>query len=196
MKAQGLKASLSSCQTLAVFLITKNVLDEVKSLAAKLQKRDQDVYEAYKMVDTVIDRVKAIRSTIDTTHSSWYDEILQLAEKIGATESIPRKTSLQRNRSKTPPQEHYKRVVSIPLIDSFIRQLEERFKGDENQASVLLCLVPSVMVCSNVQLTNQLDDLLYWQEDLPCSTSLASELRRWQSLWQQGSLSTTTSFWL
>ena len=189
VKAQGLKASLSSFPTLAVFLITKNVLDEVKSLAAKLQKRDQDVYEA--MVDTVIDRVKAIRSTIDTTHSSWYDEILQLAEKIGATESIPRKTSLQRNHSNTPPQEHYKRVVSIPLIDSFIRQLE-RFKGDENQASVLLCLVPSVMVCSNVQLTNQLDDLLYWQEDLPCSTSLASELQRWQSLWQQGSLSTTS----
>ena len=50
------------------------------------------------------------------------------------------------------------------------------------------------MLCSNLQLTNHLDDLgqlLYWQEDLPCSMSLVSELRRWQSLWQQGSLSTS-----
>ena len=62
-------------------LITTNVLDEVKSLAAKLQKRDQDIYEAYRMVDTVIDRVKAIQSTIDTTFCQWYDEILRLAEK-------------------------------------------------------------------------------------------------------------------
>ena len=53
MKAQGLKSSLSSFQTLTVFLITKNVIDEVKSFAAKLQKCDQDIYEAYKMVDTV-----------------------------------------------------------------------------------------------------------------------------------------------
>ena len=66
-------------------------MDEVKSLAAK---QDQDIYEAYRMVDVVIDRVKAIQSTTDTTFSSWYDEILKLAEKIGATESVPRKTSI------------------------------------------------------------------------------------------------------
>ena len=116
VKAQRLKASLSSFQTLAVLLITKNVLDEVKSLAAKLQKWDQDIYEAYRMVDAVIDRVK-VHCTIDTTFSSWYDEILELTEKISATESIPRKTSIQRNHSNTPsasPQEHY--IVAIPLI--------------------------------------------------------------------------------
>ena len=43
-RAQGLKVALSSFQTIAAFIITKNVLDEVKTLAAKLQKRDQDIY--------------------------------------------------------------------------------------------------------------------------------------------------------
>ena len=146
-------------------MITKSVLDEVKSLAARLQKQDQDIYEAYKMVDAVINRVKAIRSVIDTTFSSWYKEILQLAEKIGATETVPRKTSIQRNRSNTPsssPQEHYKRVVAIPLVDCFINQLENRFHGDGRHASVLLCLVPSVMLSSKVQLSDHLDDFLYW----------------------------------
>ena len=37
--AQGLKASF---QTIVVFITTKNILDEVKALASKLQKRDQD----------------------------------------------------------------------------------------------------------------------------------------------------------
>ena len=36
VKAQELKAALISFQTLAVFLITKNILDEVKTLAAEL----------------------------------------------------------------------------------------------------------------------------------------------------------------
>ena len=70
--------------------------------------------------------------------------------------------------------------------DCFINQLEDRFHGDGSHASVLLCLVPSVMLSSKVQVSDHLDDFLYWKEDLPCSTSLASELRRWQSLWQQG----------
>ena len=125
------------------------------------------------MVDTVIDRVKAIRSTIDTTFCQWYDEVLKLAEKIGTTENVPRKTSIQRNRSNTPsasPQEHYKRVVTIPLIDSFINQLEDRFHGDESHASVLLCLVPSVMISSRVQLPDHLHDFLYWKDlfNIPC----------------------------
>ena len=72
VKAQGLKAALSSFQTLAVFLITKNVLDEMKSLASTLQKQDQDIYEAFRMVDDVINRVETIQSTVDTTFSSWY----------------------------------------------------------------------------------------------------------------------------
>ena len=57
-KAHGLKASLSSFQTIAVFIITKNVLDMVQVLTTKLQKRDQDVFEAYKMIDEVVECVK------------------------------------------------------------------------------------------------------------------------------------------
>lgn len=77
-------------------MITKNILDEVKSLASKLQKRDQDIIEAYRMVDGVIQNVKTIRATIDTRFRSWYDQILKLADEIGVDESVPRKTSLQK----------------------------------------------------------------------------------------------------
>ena len=43
VRAQGLKAALSAFQTIRTFLITKNILNEAKSLSAKLQKRDQDI---------------------------------------------------------------------------------------------------------------------------------------------------------
>ena len=133
------------------------------------------------MADAVINRVKAIRSSIDGTFGSWYDEIIKLSETVGTSESIPRKTSVQRNRSNTPstsPQEHYKRSVAIPLIDCFINQLESRFHGDGSHAHVLLCLIPSVILNSSEEVSNHIDNLLYWKEDLPCSTSLASELQR------------------
>ena len=57
VKAQGLRAALSSFQTITVFMITKNTLDLVKILAVKFQKSDQDIFEAYRMVDKVIGSV-------------------------------------------------------------------------------------------------------------------------------------------
>lgn len=62
LKAQGLKASLSSFQTIATFIITKNVLDEVKSIASKLQKREQDIYDAYSMISDVIESIDTTRT--------------------------------------------------------------------------------------------------------------------------------------
>lgn len=97
-------------------------------------------------VHKIIGGVKSLRSTIDTTFCYWYQEIFELAETIGVTESVPRKTSLMRNCCNTlngSPQEHYKRAVAI---HSLINQLEERFSGKEITGHVLLCLIPSVFL--------------------------------------------------
>ena len=69
-KAQGLKASLLSFQTVVVFITTKNILDEVKALASKLQKQDQDIFEAYTMVDEVIGNIKSARKILTLTFKS------------------------------------------------------------------------------------------------------------------------------
>ena len=41
VRAEGLKASLQSFQTIATFIITKNILEEVRPLASKFQKRER-----------------------------------------------------------------------------------------------------------------------------------------------------------
>ena len=50
VEAQGLKAAPSSFHTIAVFTLTKSILDIVRDLATKLQKRDEDRFEAYSML--------------------------------------------------------------------------------------------------------------------------------------------------
>lgn len=183
VKAQGFKSSLSSFQTITTFVVTKTILDEVKPIAAKFQKRDRDVMEAYGMVDKVLDSVKKIRSSIYTCFSLWYQEVLQLAEKIGVSEIIPRKTSMQGNRSNVPsesPPEHYKRAIAIPLLDSLINQLEDRYNVEGRHAHSLLCLVPTILLSSG---DIETEGLHFWQRDLPFPNSLVSEARRWKALW-------------
>ena len=155
-KAQGLKASFLSFQTVVVFITTKNILDEVKALASKLQKRDQDIFEAYMMVDEVIGNIKSASKNIDSDFQIWYKEILDLTEKLGIVEAIPRKTSIQSNRSNTPsssPIDHYKKSVAIPLLDSLIIQMQDRFSDEGRHARHLLYLVPSIIGNDTLELS-------------------------------------------
>ena len=64
-------------------------------LSVKLQKRDQDVLEAYAIVDEVMKTLESTRKTIDTGFAAWYDEIVKLENEVGATESVPQITTLQ-----------------------------------------------------------------------------------------------------
>ena len=140
----------------------------VKSIAAKLQKREQDVYDAYKMVSSVIENIPTTRENISTIFSSWYSEVLTLAEKVGVIESVPRKTSLQRSRTNVPSdtsKEHYQRAITIQLLDSFLSQMKERFSEVHCHALKLLFLIPSIICLSSnsgVEKTDEaMESLLY-----------------------------------
>ena len=186
VKAQGLKAALTSFETIATFVITKTVLDEVKSLSVKLQKRDQDIYEALSMVSSITTRIHTIRQAIDTTFPSWYSEIMKLANDVGAAETVPRKTRIQQHRNNTPstsPEEHYKRTIAIPLLDTLILQLNDRFTTENNKhLRSLLSLIPSVFLANNDQELKS-KDFDYWINDLPFPHSLSGELARWKLMW-------------
>ena len=118
-------------------------------MKSKLQKRDQDIFEAYMMVDEVIGNIKSGRKNIDGDFQVWYKQILDLAEKLGIGEAIPRKTNIQRNRSDIPsssPIDHYKKSGAIPLLDSLIIQMQDRFSDEDRHARHSLYLVPSIIV--------------------------------------------------
>ena len=135
------------------------------------------------MVESVIKNLGDIRSSLDSIFPSWYSQIVRLAEDIGVSESVPRKTSLQRYRSNTPsssPQEHYKRVVAIPLVHSLISQLKDRFTGDSNNHTrALLSLIPSVFL--ELQEHHIRREFFHV---LPTPRSLYGELERWMRLWR------------
>ena len=170
-----------------VFITTTNILDELKALASKLQKQDQDIFEAYTMVDEVIGNIKSARKNIDIDFQVWYKEMLDLSEKLGIVEAIPRKTSIQRNRSNIPsssPIDHYKKSVAIPLLDSLIIQMQDRFSDEDRHARHLLYLVPSIIVNNTQELSEAAKGMLFWENDLAFPKSLGNELRRWQTMWQ------------
>ena len=81
-KAQGGKAALTSFQTIAVFLITKPLLQSFKIMTRiiheaymmvhKVIDQIKTLHEAYMMVHKVIDQIKTLRRTIDSTFGFLY----------------------------------------------------------------------------------------------------------------------------
>ena len=90
IKAQGL---LQVSQNILTFLIAKNVLEKVKPIAVKLQKRDIDVMEAYSMIDYSVSDIKDLRNNVEEEFNIWFQDGVRIAEEIGVDITVPRLTS-------------------------------------------------------------------------------------------------------
>ena len=51
IKARGILLNLESSETIIAFNVAKNLLENIRPIASKLQKRDLDIYHAYNMID-------------------------------------------------------------------------------------------------------------------------------------------------
>lgn len=60
-KAVGLKTSLTDFRSIISLVVLKKGVDPVKGLSSKLQKRKSHIYQAYGMIDSVIEDVRKIR---------------------------------------------------------------------------------------------------------------------------------------
>ena len=83
-KAQGLLANLKTFGFIFTFFIIKNNRGTLKPIAAKLQKKDQDVFQAYSMIDDTIKAVARVRSNREEECHEWFEDASRLADKIDA----------------------------------------------------------------------------------------------------------------
>ena len=74
---------------------------------------------------------------MDEYHKKWYNDALNLAEKVDITESdikIPRICSTQTYRSNQlvgTNKNYAKGILTIPFLDNILTDLQDRFPGNE-----------------------------------------------------------------
>ena len=76
--SQGLLTTLMSFLFPVTFACVKAILETVRPLATKLQKRDLDVYEARNLITDRVDRMKEIRVDIGHEFEAWYIDSKEL----------------------------------------------------------------------------------------------------------------------
>jgi hypothetical protein len=141
--------AIDSFDFLANLFITYKVLELTLLVTQLLQSKKNDIADGIHLIESLINSVNSIRSNVDSYHNSWYDEISQLANKLNIVETKPRTNKRQIFRDNHPSdsvKDFYKVSLTIPLLDSLVRDLQTRFSENSLVSYTGLHLIPSNVV--------------------------------------------------
>ena len=114
--------------------------------------------------------VSSVRQKVEENHAKWFQKACQIAEKLDITVQKPRTCQVQRNRANNPAdtvEDHYRRNLTIPLVDHLINELETQFgSGDQETAVQCLLAVPSMLLASKETWRTSFDRFSTFHEDL------------------------------
>ena len=188
-KAQGLYSSCSSFAHIVSFISTMNGMEPLRPLVKKLQGRNQDIFQAYHMIDSVIEDLSMKRVNIEREFTDWYEQAVKMAQSVGVQPNKPRTircwSRFRDNVESNDIEEYFRRSVAVPFLDSITSQLRSRL-ADRNQVE-LFNLLPSVKLSKEFDVLKAVQILkskfsLDMEDD---GLHFKSELLRWKRHWEK-----------
>ena len=188
--ASGLVGSINNFQFIIVLITTLRCWAVTSGLCVALQGPAKDIVAGYAMVDTVVAQLKDMRRDIVSVFSPWFETATVLAAKLDLLPGVPRRVGRQRNRENYQggPEEYYRRAVAIPLLDSMIAQLEDKFS---EQKAVIRGAIPAVLVACDDEVEwkeSILEFAAFHKDALPRFHEIDAELGLWWKKWKAANL--------
>ena len=118
-------------------VIAPSILDYLLPATRKLQSKELYAAKSADIISNVKSSIQNLRASVDEYHSKWYNDALNLAEKVDIKESDikkPRTCSRQTYRSNqlVGTNKNYARgILTIPFLDNVLTDLQHRFPGNE-----------------------------------------------------------------
>ena len=162
------------------------LLHPLVGITQTLQGSSFDVVKAYNHVQSSIDDMKLLRENMDDEFKIIYQQSERMATKLSVEPAIPRTVARQMHRNNVPaenPEEYYRRVIAVSLIDRFISEMTFRFNSFNKTASKLLLLVLSIICHPDYNHLEITDLTNQYSDDLPNPDIIDQELRRWKRKW-------------
>ncbi|XP_046844785.1 52 kDa repressor of the inhibitor of the protein kinase-like [Xenia sp. Carnegie-2017] len=189
--AEGYLRSIKSFEFIVNLVITSNVLHHTMSLTVQLQQRMIDIAESIKHINLLKSQLKILRSSADTIHDQYYEEAVDLANRVNVDEKIPRLCNVQTTRENYPAhtaREYYRMKLTIPLLDHLIEQMEFRFSSEVCDIYRGFYIIPSIFLhCKDVNWKEEfMKFAVAYKEDMPHFRKIHAELGLWETNWKGG----------
>ncbi|XP_065572737.1 52 kDa repressor of the inhibitor of the protein kinase-like [Artemia franciscana] len=165
-------------------------------LSRLFQKKTLDLGAADCHVSDLLDVLAKRRETYDEEFAVVFEQVKELSDKIQLGVEVPKITQRQVHRNNPPhstPEEYYRRVVIIPMLDSVISDLKSRFSRDRLSSFQLTVLLQSNIVnCTDYLLQSSVKAIssMYGQLlglTVPSTraTLILAEVHVWRSRWRR-----------
>ena len=168
--ANGFLKMYTSFSFIVSFIAAMNAMAIIKPISIKLQSKYYDIVKAYELIN--------LRGCDEMLHA-WYVQAEDLAKDLNVTPQVPRTAGRQCHRENVEHnsvEEYYRRCIILPLIDSFIQQMNDRFSNTQ-----ILDLVPSI-ICTHSAIS--LDEVTsFYSDDLANPAMVPTEVWRWRAKW-------------
>ena len=173
--AQGILANFGNFEIIVSLIVLRNVLQSLREIITKLQKRDINIRSSYTSLTEVKNDIAAIRTDIDARFGLWYEDVLDLSKELGTDERVPRAKGTNNYRAKHPAEstmEYFKRSIGIPFVDDINSQLQERFAPSESIMTAIFKLIPAVIIQMDISGLPKLVEVIY-----RCTQMICHDLR-------------------
>lgn len=129
-KAKTLLLSICTCD----FVLTLYTMTEILSVTAAasriLQGTTQDIVSAENCIDSIVKNLEDKRLNCESYFKALFEKCKTIMTKLDINIAVPRTSKRQTHRSNTPasnPEEYYRRVLYIPILDNVLEDLRMRF---------------------------------------------------------------------
>ena len=110
-RASSLYKSFDSIYFVVALVITRSILSYRSAATELVQKKSNDILQAYQLIEIVKAQFHDIRTNVTIFHEAWCKVTLELAEEVHPRESMPRSCNRQVHRDSQPHgdcSEYYK----------------------------------------------------------------------------------------
>lgn len=124
--------------------------------------------------------INQLRANVEEIHDKFYQQAVEMANKVKVDESVPRTCKVQTLRENYPaetPRDYYRFKLTIPLLDHLKEEIEDRFPPEMCNLYNGFYAVPSILLsCKGVcWKTEFLKFLSAYKEDMPSYREVSSE---------------------
>ena len=137
-------------------------------------------------IDSTTASIAQAREEVDSKNAYWWEIVEDVCEKEEVFPSAPRICRRQTQHSNTPAEsvsEHFKRNVTIPLLDHLHAEMKSSFTKHHKTVLIALCVVPSCLLSMHFEeCKSAMTELVKLYEDhFPSVAPVSAELHRWRT---------------
>lgn len=173
-QARDFFSSVSDFEFVFSVVALKNITALTKNLSQSLQDKPLDMFTAVNCLPTILVSLNEVKTSLVVHHNAWFTEAKALAAKLQIRLLQPALEDLLSN--------YYRNTVSLKAVEYSIAEIMELFPDQVLKAMKCLTIVPYVLSKMEAGCEEDIATCIY-KDDLPDIGLLASELKTWNSKW-------------